>query len=100
MVVELARAIPPGKVSTYGLIARKAGGGALAAQSVTAILSKARKNGVKDIPFHRIVYANGRIWISDAYRTKRMALYKKEGITIDAKGRIVDFIDRCVYQRD
>ena len=90
-VVRSARAIPFGRVSTYGRIARACGGGTMSSQSITSILSKAYDNGVKDIPFHRIVYADGRIWINSKYRKARMALYKKEGIKIDKKDRIENF---------
>ncbi len=90
-VIEAVQSIPKGKVTTYGRIARAAGGGTMASQSITSILSKAEKNGVKHIPYHRIVYANGTIWINDTYKKERLALYKKEGIEIDIKGRIIDF---------
>lgn len=89
-VVRNARRIPPGRVSTYGRLARAAGGGAMAAQSVTSILGKAYDAGVTDIPFHRIVYSDGRVWTDDRHRAERMRLYAKEGIEI-ADGRIVDF---------
>lgn len=93
-VVEIARAIPKGRVMTYGLIARYAGGGAMAAQSVTSILGRAYDNGTRDIPFHRIVYADGRIWASDGReRRERMRKYRAEGIELDARDRIVDFAD-------
>jgi methylated-DNA-protein-cysteine methyltransferase-like protein len=94
-VVALALSIPPGKVSTYGAIAMAAGGprGRIA-QSVAGILGKAYNADEKGIPFHRIVYSGGRIWISDEYRKKRLALYKKEGIQIDKKDHIVDFADK------
>lgn len=92
-VVELALTIPPGRVTTYGDLARAAGGTPMTAQSVSPILSKAERNGVKGIPWHRIVYSDGRAWMSDEYYAKRMALYKKEGIKIDEKGRIEDFDD-------
>src|ERR1700733_12956143 len=90
-VVELALSIPPGRVTTYGRISVAAGGGGISAQSVTNILGKAHQAGVKNIPFHRIVYADGRIWTSPEYHARRVALYKKEGIKIDEKNRIVDF---------
>lgn len=96
-VVELVMAIPPGRVSTYGAIARKAGGGGMAAQSITSILSKAAAAGKKNIPYHRIVYSDGRIWVTESGRKKRMALYKKEGIMVDAKDRITNFGDICMY---
>jgi methylated-DNA-protein-cysteine methyltransferase-like protein len=93
-VVQLALSIPRGKVSTYGAIARKAGGGGMATRSVTMILEKAWNAGEKKIPFHRIVYSDGRIWVNASHRKKRMALYKQEGIEVDKKDRIVDFYDR------
>ncbi len=90
-VVQIARSIPKGKVATYGQIARAAGGGNMASRSITGILSKAYDRGVKNIPFHRIVYSDGRVWINDEYRKERMKLYKAEGIEVDARGRIKDF---------
>ena len=47
--------------------------------------------GNKDIPFHRIVYANGTIWVDEQYRAKRMKLYKDEKIEIDKNNKIKDF---------
>lgn len=91
MVVELALTIPPGRVTTYGDLARAAGGTPMTAQSITGILGKAEKSGIKGIPWHRIVYAGGRIWVNDEHRAERMKLYKKEKIKIDEKDRVVDF---------
>lgn len=92
-VVELALMIPKGSVTTYGHIARAAGGGGQAARSVTAILGKAFHAGEKSIPFHRIVYAGGRVWVSDEYRAKRLKLYKQENIIVNKKGYIENFAD-------
>lgn len=92
-VIKIARSIPKGKVTTYGRIARAAGAGPRASQSITSILGKAYVAGQKDIPFHRIVYAGGKVWLDDAHRAKRLKLYKEEGIRLDAKDRIVDFED-------
>ena len=90
-VVELALSIPKGRVSTYGALARAAGAGPMAAQSITAILGKAYDSGVESIPFHRIVYAGGKIWTHPKYHKERMKKYKKEGIEVDAKGKIKNF---------
>ncbi len=95
-VIKIAMSIPKGRVTTYGAISRAAGGGAMAAQSITNILGKAYMAGVKDIPFHRIVYADGRVWIDDKHYAERMRLYRKEGIKLDAKGRIQNFRDILV----
>jgi len=83
-VLDAALSIPSGKVTTYGRIARAAGG-------ITNILGKAYDNGERSIPFHRIVYADGRIWIDDKHRVARMRLYKKEKIEVDERNRIKDF---------
>jgi methylated-DNA-protein-cysteine methyltransferase related protein len=92
-VVKLALSIPSGRVTTYGAIARACGGGPMASQSITSILAKAYHNGETAIPFHRIVYSDGRIWTSPEYHQKRLKLYKKEGIEIDEKNRIKNFRD-------
>ncbi len=89
--MRAARSIPKGRVTTYGRIAKACGAGGMAAQSITSILGKAWNQGIHDIPWHRIVYADGRIWVDDAHRTERMKLYTKEKIVIDEHDRIVDF---------
>lgn len=92
-VVTLALSVPEGRVTTYGALARAAGGGAMASQSITGILGRAYDAGEKNIPFHRIVYADGRVWMSPEYEAKRKKLYKKEGIILDKTGRIENFRD-------
>lgn len=92
-VIKIALAVPPGRVTTYGRIARAAGAGPMASQSITNILGKAYMAGIKNIPFHRIVYSDGKVWINDEYKNKRLALYKKEGIKLDKNNRIINFRD-------
>jgi methylated-DNA-protein-cysteine methyltransferase-like protein len=93
-VVEIALSVPKGRLTTYGRIARAAGAGPMASQSITSILSKAWDNGEKNIPFHRIVYANGTIWINDEYKANRLKLYKEEKIEVDKNGKIKDFEEK------
>lgn len=93
-VLKSALSIPKGRVTTYGRIARASGGGAMSSQSITGILTKAEIKNRKDslnIPFHRIVYSDGRIWINPKYYKERMRLYKEEGIEIDNKNKIKNF---------
>ncbi len=90
-VLKIALSIPKGRVTTYGRIARAAGGGTMASQSITAILWKAQQRGAKGIPYHRIVYADGRVWMDYEHRASRLVLYKKEGIKIGKDDTIVDF---------
>ena len=88
-VYDLALDIPAGRVTTYGALANAAGGGSMAARSISSILSKAPNPKV--IPWHRIVYAGGRVWFSPEYEKKRRALYKREGINLNDRGYIIDF---------
>ena len=74
-VIELALSIPPGRVTTYGYLAVSAGGHPMLAQMITHILSKAPE--VDQIPFHRIVYSDGRVWLDPKYAKKRLALLIK-----------------------
>lgn len=92
-VLKLALSIPPGRVTTYGRIARAAGGGTMASQSITSILGKAWEQGEKHIPWHRIVYADGHIWVDAKHRAERLKLYKREKIILDKHDRIVNFRD-------
>lgn len=97
-VVELALMIPKGKVTTYGRIAAAAGASSgRVVQSISWILGRAYMAGETRIPFHRIVYADGRVWLSEShpeYREKRLELYKKEKIEINEKGKIKDFEEK------
>lgn len=93
-VWELALKIPAGRVTTYGLLAQAAGGHPMMAQMVTHILGKSPD--VDKIPFHRVVYADGRVWIDDKHRKTRMALYKKEGIKLDKNNKIIDFDNKVL----
>lgn len=93
-VIELALKIPKGRVTTYGIINRLAGGSPRMAQMITSILG--RSDVADKIPFHRIIYSDGRVWTSPEYDTKRMKLYKAEGIKIDEKGKVIDF-DQKLY---
>ena len=88
-VWELAISIPSGRVTTYGKLAKAAGAGGQAARSVSSILGKFPNQGV--VPWHRIVYAGGRVWLTDECSDSRKEMYELEGIEINDKGVIVDF---------
>lgn len=96
-VVKLAQKIPPGRVTTYGLLAVSAGGHPILAQMITSILVKCSE--VDKIPFHRIVYSNGKIWTDPKYDKWRVKLYKKEGIKVDKNNKIIDF-EKIIYTFD
>ncbi|MFT5037019.1 MAG: methylated-DNA-protein-cysteine methyltransferase-like protein [Candidatus Azotimanducaceae bacterium] len=96
-VWELALSIPEGRVTTYGIIARAAGGGGQAARSITGILSKAPNKAA--IPFHRIVYSGGKVWMTPECEDRRREIYELEGITVNQKGFVQDF-EEVVYYFD
>ncbi len=95
-VIKLALSIPKGHVTTYGAITHAAGGAYRQAQSITTILGRAYQEGQKDIPFHRIVYSDGKVWTNNEIDSRRRTLYKKEGIELDANGRIKDFKEKLI----
>ena len=92
-VIKITLEIPKGKVTTYGAIAREAGAGPMAAQSITSMLGKAYQAGDKQlkqrIPFHRLVDADGRSWVRPSSRKERRAFYNKEGIKLGETDRLV-----------
>jgi alkylated DNA nucleotide flippase Atl1 len=96
-VWKLALQIPPGRVTTYGLLAVSAGGHPMLAQIITHILGKSPD--VDKIPFHRIVYADGRVWMSPKYEKIRLKLYKKERIKRDKNNKIINF-EKLIYYFD
>jgi len=91
-VLDAALSIPSGKVATYGDIARVCGAGGQAARSISGILGRAYKKGHTNIPWHRIVYSGGKVWCNDTVDAARRKLYKKEGIEVNEKGYIQNFI--------
>ena len=93
-VIELSLTIPEGRVTTYGLLAAAAGGHPMLSRMITHILSKSDQ--VDQIPFHRIVYSNGKIWSDPKYDKWRAKLYKKEGIKVDKNNKIVNF-EKIIY---
>lgn len=93
-VWELALSIPEGRVTTYGTLAKAAGGVGQASRSVSRILS--RSPNAKAIPWHRIVYAGGKTWLTDECEDWRRELYELEGVLVNEKGIITNF-DEIFY---
>ena len=93
-VIELALEIPEGRVTTYGLLAVAAGGHPILAQMITSILWRSAER--ERVPWHRIVYSNGKIWTDPRVDKIRQKLYKAEGIKLDKNNRIIDF-EKLVY---
>jgi len=88
-VYDLALTIPPGFLTTYGDLAKAAGAGPMAARSITSILSKAPNQA--SIPYHRIVFAGGKVWLPSGREAERQKMYQREGIIVNGKGAVQDF---------
>ena len=71
------------------MLAKAAGSGGQAARSIGGILSKAPNQ--RAIPWHRIVYAGGRVWMTPECEDKRREIYELEGIHVNQKGYITNF---------
>lgn len=86
-VYEIVRAIPPGRVLTYGQIARLAGR-PQCSRMVGQALHRVPEN--ENIPCHRVVNSNGRTapgW------PDQPRLLESEGITLKKNGSV----DLCIY---
>jgi O-6-methylguanine DNA methyltransferase len=85
-VLLVVRRIPPGRVTTYGDVARLAGR-PRGARAVGAVLRAATRPG---LPYHRVVAAGGRLGGYGADPHLKRSLLVAEGLTL-RRGRILDF---------
>lgn len=84
-VLTIVSRVPPGRVTTYGDVARLAGK-PRAARAVGNIMRTADRPG---LPYHRVVAAGGRLGGYSSLSLKR-SLLLAEGLTV-APGRVVGF---------
>jgi O-6-methylguanine DNA methyltransferase len=84
-VLSVVSRIPPGRVSTYGDVARLAGRPG-AARAVGNIMREADRPG---LPYHRVIAAGGRLGGYTSLGLKR-SLLAAEGLTV-TPGRVVNF---------
>jgi methylated-DNA-protein-cysteine methyltransferase related protein len=87
-VVKLIRAIPRGKVASYGLVAALAGSPLGARQVVRVLHTLSRK---ERLPWQRVINSRGSISLPRGAGFERQrALLRAEGVKVTADGR-VDF---------
>jgi O-6-methylguanine DNA methyltransferase len=91
-VLSIVRRIPPGRVATYGDVARLASRPG-AARAVGNIM---RGCGRPDVPCHRVIAAQGRLGGYGGREGMKRALLVAEGITVSGT-RVREF-DRIRYQ--
>jgi O-6-methylguanine DNA methyltransferase len=85
-VLRVVSRIPPGRVATYGDVARIAGRPG-AARAVGQIMRNAREPG---LPYHRVVSAGGQVGGYGGHPELKAALLAAEGLTVRRR-RIADF---------
>ena len=83
-VYEVVKRIPKGKVMTYKILAKLAG----YPKAYRAAGSALNKNRNPKIPCHRIIKSDGKVGGYSRGTKKKIALLKKEGITINSYGKI------------
>ena len=85
-VIEAIKAIPKGKVSSYGGIALKAGLPNGARQTVRVLHSLSEKY---DLPWYRIIRSNGSIALEEgAGKELQIQLLRSEGVDVSPEGRV------------
>ncbi len=77
--------VPEGKVAFYGQIAKLAGYPGYARQVVWALHSSSKKH---KLPWHRVINSQGEIGLADEYRNRQKLLLEKEGVEVDAYGKV------------
>jgi methylated-DNA-protein-cysteine methyltransferase-like protein len=84
--LEVIRAVPRGRVATYGQIADLAGNPRAARQVVRLLHSSSER---ERLPWHRVVNARGEVSLpAGRGREEQRALLEAEGVVFDDRGRI------------
>lgn len=88
-VLPLVAAIPEGRFTTYGSLARPLG---VNPRHVARVLARLDPEESTVLPWHRVVAAEGRIsqGMSEALREEQRRRLEAEGFHIDARGYLVD----------
>ena len=81
-VVQIIRSIPPGRVMTYGQVARLAGNPRAARQVARILHSLSR---TEQLPWHRVLNAKGEISLEG--EEQQLAL-EAEGVIFDRPGKL------------
>jgi methylated-DNA-protein-cysteine methyltransferase-like protein len=86
-IYDVVRSIPPGKVASYGQIAKIVG--RCSARMVGYALAALKtSDALKDVPWHRVINARGRISVhgDGLGNAIQEQLLRQEGVEFDAQG--------------
>jgi methylated-DNA-protein-cysteine methyltransferase-like protein len=85
-IIETIKAIPRGKVSSYGNVALAAGLPNGARQTVRVLHSLSEKF---DLPWHRVIRSDGSIALEEGRgRELQITLLKGEGVEVSSGGKV------------
>jgi len=89
-IYAMVRRIPPGKVTTYGIIAELVGG--CTARMVGYAMAALKRGTAPDVPWQRVINAQGKISVhgDGIGNAMQLTILEEEGVVFDAEGR-VDF---------
>ncbi len=93
-VYDLVGTVPLGSVTTYGDVASALGARSVARHVGFALAALPEDRD--DVPWHRVVNGRGRVsFRGDGARSvTQIALLAREGVAVDAAGRVEDFARR------
>ena len=87
-VYKLVKKIPKGKVSTYKIIAAKAGN----KRAYRAVGNALNKNRDKKVPCHRVISSDGKVGGFARGTQEKIRILKKEGIKIKKDKVIISIL--------
>jgi len=90
LVYKFSKKVPKGKVTTYGILAKKVG------TSPRAIGKLMNVNPYKDVPCHRVIMSDGRVGGYRKGTKKKIMLLRKENI--DIIGNKVDNLKNTLFR--
>lgn len=86
-VIEAIKAIPPGKVLTYGAVAALAGS-PRGARQVVRILHAL--SGKEHLPWHRVISSNGKISLAtQEARDEQATMLRADGVAVSDDYRVM-----------
>lgn len=91
-IYDMVHKIPLGKVGTYGQIAKLVGG--CSARMVGYAMAALRDGRYADVPWQRVVNAQGRVSSHGIGSTVQRMMLEEEGIVFDSNARI----DLSIYR--
>ena len=85
-IYDLVRQVPPGKVVSYGQVARLVGG--CSARMVGYAMAGLKEGQFPDVPWQRVINSQGKISLTGFGRAMQQELLEEEGVEFSQDNRI------------